>query len=64
MQKKREEKLNALQAELTDLQHLEQAKIDGTLDLANFKEELGHRNINSLEDLHKKMNSLMIKLNI
>lgn len=64
MQKKREEKTNAMQAELSDLQHLEQAKQDGTLDLANFKEELSHRNINSIEEFQKKINSLMVKLNI
>lgn len=40
MQKKREEKTKQQEKELTELQQLEQTKIDGVLDAQAFREEV------------------------
>lgn len=64
MAKKREQKNKLLETELEDLQQLEQAKIDGSLDLVSFKEELSHRGHGSTEDFNKRISALMLKLDL
>ena len=64
MSKKREDRVRQMQKELQDLQQVEQSKLDGTLDLATFREELTHRAIASTDEFHKKIQSLQVKLKI
>lgn len=64
MQKKREDKAKLLHQELSELQQVEQGKLDGSLDLISYKEELSHRGFGSTDDFQKRISSLMLKLNI
>ena len=64
MAKKREDKLKVMQRELDDLQQVEQSKISSALDQQGFKDELSHRGFQSADDFFKRINHLMLKLNI
>ena len=64
MAKKREDKLKHLEIELSDLHQIEQGRVDGSLDLATFREELSHRGFQSTDDFQKRINTLMLKLGV